>query len=71
MGIGKFLKKNSVKKDSLIETAYDNNVPIFCPAFTDSSAGFGLVIHQEKNPKKHITITQSGIQRINRNKNKI
>jgi deoxyhypusine synthase len=54
--LGKYLKKNSVKKDSLIETAYDNNVPIFCPAFTDSSAGFGLVIHQEKNPKKHITI---------------
>ena len=54
--IGKFLKKHSVKKDSLIETAYDNNVPIFCPAFTDSSAGFGLVIHQENNPKKHITI---------------
>ena len=54
--MGKFLKNNSVKKDSLIETAYDNNVPIFCPAFTDSSAGFGLVIHQEKNPKKHITI---------------
>ena len=54
--IGKYLKKNSVKKDSLIETAYDNNVPIFCPAFTDSSAGFGLVIHQEKNPKKHLTM---------------
>ncbi len=54
--IGKYLKDNSVKKDSLIETAYNHNVPIFCPAFTDSSAGFGLVIHQEKNPKKHITI---------------
>ncbi len=54
--MGKYLTENSVKKDSLIETAYKNNVPIFCPAFTDSSAGFGLVIHQEKNPKKHITI---------------
>jgi len=54
--IGKYLKKNSKKKDSLIETAYDNDVPIFCPAFTDSSAGFGLVMHQEKNPKKHMTI---------------
>jgi len=54
--IGKYLKKNSKKKGSLIETAYDNNVPIFCPAFTDSSAGFGLVMHQEKNPKKSITI---------------
>ena len=54
--IGKYLKKNAKKKNSLIETAYDARVPIFCPAFTDSSAGFGLVMHQEKNPKKHITI---------------
>ncbi len=54
--IGKYLKNNSKKKDSLIELAYDNNVPIFCPAFTDSSAGFGLVMHQERNPEKHITI---------------
>jgi len=54
--IGKYLKKNAKKKNSLIETAYDFGVPIFCPAFTDSSAGFGLVMHQEKNPKKHITI---------------
>ena len=54
--IGKYLKTNAKKKNSLIETAYDNNVPIFCPAFTDSSAGFGLVMHQEQNPKKHLTI---------------
>jgi deoxyhypusine synthase len=54
--IGKYLKNNSKKKNSLIEIAYDNDVPIFCPAFTDSSAGFGLVMHQEKNPSKHITI---------------
>ena len=54
--IGKYLKTNSKKKGSLIEMAYDNNVPIFCPAFTDSSAGFGLVMHQERNPKSHITI---------------
>ena len=54
--MGKYLKSNAKKKDSLIEVAYDNNVPIFCPAFTDSSAGFGLVMHQERNPKKHITI---------------
>ena len=54
--IGKYLKTNAKKKDSLIEVAYDNNIPIFCPAFTDSSAGFGLVMHQERNPKNHITI---------------
>ena len=54
--LGKYLKKNAKKKGSLIEMSYDHQVPIFCPAFTDSSAGFGLVMHQEKNPKKHITI---------------
>jgi deoxyhypusine synthase len=54
--LGKYLKNNGKKKGSLIEIAYDNNVPIFCPAFTDSSAGFGLVMHQEQNPKKHMTI---------------
>ena len=54
--IGKYLKSNAKKKGSLIEMAYDNNVPIFCPAFTDSSAGFGLVMHQERNPKNHMTI---------------
>ena len=54
--IGKYLKTNAKKKDSLIEVAYDKEVPIFCPAFTDSSAGFGLVMHQERNPKNHITI---------------
>ena len=54
--IGKYLKTKAKKKDSLIEVAYDNDVPIFCPAFTDSSAGFGLVMHQERNPKNHITI---------------
>ena len=54
--LGKYLKAKGKKKNSLIETAYDHNVPIFCPAFTDSSAGFGLVMHQEQNPNNHITI---------------
>ena len=54
--LGKYLNRNAKKKGSLIEMSYDYQVPIFCPAFTDSSAGFGLVMHQEKNPKKHMTI---------------
>ena len=54
--LGKYLKTNAKKKGSLIEAAYDNDVPIFCPAFTDSSAGFGLVMQQEENPNKHLTI---------------
>ncbi len=54
--MGKYLSKNSVKKDSLIQTCYEHNVPIFCPAFSDSSAGFGLVHHQWKNPDHHVSI---------------
>jgi deoxyhypusine synthase len=54
--MGKYLQKNSKKSESLVQLAYENNVPIFCPAFTDSSAGFGLVLHQVKNPKSHLTI---------------
>ncbi|MFH1224604.1 MAG: deoxyhypusine synthase [Candidatus Diapherotrites archaeon] len=54
--MGKYLVKNSKKKDSLVQAAYENNVPIFCPAFSDSSAGFGLVMHQHENPKKHLSI---------------
>ena len=55
--MGRWLKgRKNRKKNSLIETCYDHDVPIFCPAFTDSSAGFGLVLHQVKNPKAHITI---------------
>ncbi len=55
--MGKYLANGKAKKkDSLVQLAYEHNVPIFCPAFTDSSAGFGLVLHQVKNPKKHMTI---------------
>lgn len=54
--MGKYLTKHSKKKNSLVQAAYENNVPIFCPAFTDSSAGFGLVMHQWENKKKHVSI---------------
>jgi deoxyhypusine synthase len=32
--------------DSIVFAAYEKGVPIFCPAFSDSSAGFGFVAHQ-------------------------
>ena len=54
--MGRWLKDNAVKKGSLIETCFDHNVPIFVPAFSDCSAGFGLVKHQVENPGKHLTI---------------
>jgi len=57
--MGEYLKKKAKKKDSLVEVCYDNNVPIFCPAFSDSSAGFGLVKHQDErinNNKEYVSI---------------
>ena len=54
--MGRWCVDNAVKHDSLIETAYRHDVPIFCPAFTDSSAGFGLVLHQERSPESHMTL---------------
>jgi len=46
----------AVKRNSLVQTAYEQGVPIFCPAFSDSSAGFGLVAHQVERPDAHLTI---------------
>ena len=54
---GKYLEDNGGPKveDSVIYAAYKNNVPIFVPAFSDCSAGFGIVVHQHKNPEKHVS----------------
>ncbi|MBN1545379.1 MAG: deoxyhypusine synthase [Syntrophaceae bacterium] len=54
--MGKYLTKKAKKKTSLVQVAYENDVPIFCPAFSDSSAGFGLVLHQVNHPDKHVSI---------------
>ena len=55
---GKYLEENGGPKvdDSVIYAAYKHNVPIFVPAFSDCSAGFGFVVHQTKNPEKHVSI---------------
>jgi len=36
--------------------SYRNDVPIFVPAFSDCSAGFGLVMHQTAQPDLHVSI---------------
>jgi deoxyhypusine synthase len=50
--MGKYLQKNGKKENSLVKLAYEHDVPIFCPAFTDCSAGFGLVKHQVEAMKR-------------------
>ncbi len=56
--MGRYLEMNGGPKceDSVVYAAYKKNVPIFCPAFSDCSAGFGFVVHQTKNPDKHVSI---------------
>jgi deoxyhypusine synthase len=50
--IGRWLANGAAKKPgSLIQTAFEEGAPIFCPAFSDSSAGFGLVKHQVERIK--------------------
>ncbi len=47
---GKIPSKGGV--DSIVYAAYEHDVPIFCPAFSDCSAGFGLVAHQHARQGK-------------------
>jgi deoxyhypusine synthase len=54
--MGKYLVVNARKPGSLVQTAYESDVPIFCPAFSDSSAGFGLVKHQVENENSHVSV---------------
>ena len=50
--MGRYLKENgrtpeNGNNDSVVLACYEKDVPIFCPAFSDCSAGFGLVAHQQ------------------------
>jgi deoxyhypusine synthase len=59
--MGKYLDENGCKvDDSVIYAAYQYKMPIFVPAFSDCSAGFGILDHQRKNPEKHVTIDSVG-----------
>ncbi|MBN1797956.1 MAG: deoxyhypusine synthase [Spirochaetales bacterium] len=53
--MGCYLKSHAKKKDSLVLSCYETDVPVFCPAFSDSSAGFGLVLHQTEKAD-HVSI---------------
>ena len=57
--MGRYLEQqsNQAVKDSVVYAAYKKGVPIFIPAFSDSSAGFGLVQHQwERSDKSKVSI---------------
>ena len=58
--MGRFLQDNKKyvqsREDSIVYNCYKKGLPVFCPAFTDSSAGFGLIHHQYHSENKKVTI---------------
>jgi len=46
--MGRYLDQHGVAEHSIVRAAYQRELPIFCPAFSDCSAGFGLVHHQHQ-----------------------
>ncbi len=48
--------KGCGSEKSIVLSAYRKGVPIWCPAFSDCSAGFGLIHHQWHNPDRHLSI---------------
>lgn len=51
--MGRHLTEVGKKENALVKLAYEHDVPIFCPALADSSAGFGLVKHQVEKIEKN------------------
>ena len=54
--MGKYLEKHAKKSDSVVLEAYRKGVPIFVPAFSDCSAGFGIIQHQWEKKNSHMSI---------------
>ena len=58
--MGRYLDENEKfsesRESSIVHKCYKKGVPIFVPAFSDCSAGFGLVHHQYHNPDSHVSI---------------
>ncbi|MDG6928629.1 MAG: deoxyhypusine synthase [Nitrososphaerota archaeon] len=53
--MGRYLDREGAKSRSVVFSAFKKDVPIFVPAFSDSSAGFGLIQHQTRK-QKHMSI---------------
>ncbi len=63
--MGKYLHENgrtpeNGNPDSIVLACYELDVPIFCPAFSDCSFGFGIVAHQHARQGKPMCSIDSG-----------
>jgi deoxyhypusine synthase len=54
--LGRYLQQNATKADSILQLAFENSIPVFCPDITFSRAGYGLLKHYYEKNKACITI---------------
>ncbi|QBD79596.1 deoxyhypusine synthase [Ktedonosporobacter rubrisoli] len=54
--MGRYLEEHHPTANSIVLEAYLRQIPLFVPAFSDCSAGFGLIAHQASRPDRHLTI---------------
>ena len=54
--MGRYLKARDLGRESIVRECFERHIPVFVPAFSDCSAGFGLVHHQVHNPGGHVAI---------------
>jgi deoxyhypusine synthase len=57
---GRHLDRHGRNRDSILLAAYELDVPVFAPAFSDCSAGFGLVAHQHARQGRPTVSHDSG-----------
>ena len=53
--IGKHLSEN-VKERGILKSAYEKNVPVFVPAFTDSEMGLDFALHNRMRRKNNLPL---------------
>ena len=49
--MGEYLRR-TVKERGILKSAYEKNVPVFVPAFTDSEVGIDLALHNHERAKQ-------------------
>jgi len=58
--MGAYLAENHPKARSIVLACHKKRVPIFVPAFSDCSAGFGIVLHQVEKGGENCVAFDSG-----------
>lgn len=64
--LGKLLSSTGRNKDSVLTSAYKNNVPIFCPALCDSSLGFSIMFANRRRGRNILIDEVKGVNEISR-----